>query len=161
MVEKVARAGIVGAHRHCGQVVRLHDAYLSIVESLNHAGYEHASQVELDWVDSESWSRPTWQTSALGRPGHPHPRRLWRPGASWAKIWPSVRPGPNVPYFGICLGMQIAVIEFARNVCGMADAHPEFDGNSAHLVIDLMPEEQRNITEKGGTMRLGAYPARF
>lgn len=161
MVEKVksrdrsVRIAIVGKY------IRLHDAYLSIVESLNHAGYEHGVRVELDWVDSEELEQADVADVLSGVQGILIPGGFGDRGILGKILACQYAREHNVPYFGICLGMQIAVIEFARNVCGMADAHSrEFDGNSAHLVIDLM-EEQRNITEKGGTMRLGAYPCKI
>lgn len=144
-----------------GKYVRLHDAYLSIVESLSHAGYEHGVRVELDWVDSEELEKADVAAVLSGVQGILIPGGFGDRGIQGKILACQYAREHNVPYFGICLGMQIAVIEFARNVCGMTDAHSrEFDEHSTHLVIDLM-EEQRSITQKGGTMRLGAYPCKI
>ncbi|MDR1892042.1 MAG: CTP synthase, partial [Oscillospiraceae bacterium] len=141
-----------------GKYVSLHDAYLSIIEALNHAGFEYGARVKINWVDSETVTEVSVASILRGSDGVLIPGGFGDRGIEgkitacrWARE-------NNVPYFGICLGMQIAVIEFARNACGLAGAHSrEFDKNPAHPVIDLMEEQQR-IEALGGTMRLGAYP---
>ena len=142
----------------CGKYVRLADAYKSIIESFVHAGIANDVKVNLTWVDTEEISRFNAKRK-LGRfagilvPG----------GFGWRGIegkLETVRYARlnKVPMFGICLGLQCAIVEFARNVCGIQDAiSSEFDPNGGNQVISLMPD-QAEVTEKGGTMRLGAYP---
>ncbi len=141
-----------------GKYVKLHDAYLSIIESLRHAGFELSADINILWVDSEGVN-PKNVGSVLEKadavliPGGFGVRGI--EGMVAACKYARER---NIPFLGICLGMQIAVIEFSRNVCGLASANSrEFDENSPHPVIDIM-EEQIGIVNTGGTMRLGAYP---
>lgn len=142
----------------CGKYVGLHDAYKSIIESITHAGAANRVAVDLDWVDTESLDR----LNVEERLGACH-GILVCPGFGERGVEGKIQAARfarerGVPYFGICLGMQIAIIEFARNVCGLKGAHStEFDDKSAHPVIDFLPE-QRGIKNLGGTMRLGAYP---
>ncbi|HTY08153.1 MAG TPA: CTP synthase, partial [Candidatus Edwardsbacteria bacterium] len=142
----------------CGKYVELHDAYKSIIESLLHAGTANNVKVALDWVDTEALdagnlaARLSQSSGILVCPG------FGDRGVEGKILAARYARENNVPYFGICLGMQVAVIEFARNVCGLKGAHStEFSEKTPHPVIDFMPE-QRGITAKGGTMRLGAYP---
>jgi len=140
-----------------GKYVALHDAYLSVVEALNHAGYENGAEVKIKWVNSEKITYRNAHSHFEGVSGILVPGGFGARGIE-GKI-NSVRYARenNVPYLGICLGMQTAVIEFARNVLGYEDANSsEFDKNSSHAVIDLMPDQKDK--PKGGTMRLGAYP---
>lgn len=144
-----------------GKYVRLHDAYLSVAEALQHAGYENGCFVDIDWVDSEELNSSTvdkllGETDGIIIPGGFGPRGIegMIDAAEYAR-------SHNIPYLGICLGMQIAVMGYARHVVGFADANSsEFDPDSSHCVIDLMESQQR-ISKKGGTMRLGAYPCRI
>jgi CTP synthase len=142
----------------CGKYVDLHDAYKSIIESLLHAGVANDVRVTLDWVDTEALDAGNLAGRLDGCHGI-----LVCPGFGDRGIEGKVLAANHarvngVPYFGICLGMQVAVIEFARGVCGLKGAHStEFDARTPHPVIDFMPD-QRGITAKGGTMRLGAYP---
>ena len=140
-----------------GKYVALHDAYLSVVEALTHGGIENGVQVEIRWVDSEELDDANADRFLRGCTGVIVPGGFGSRGIEgmisairWARE-------KKVPYFGICLGMQMAVVEFARHVAGLADAHSSELVATAHPVIDLMPE-QREKTDKGGTMRLGAYP---
>jgi CTP synthase len=141
-----------------GKYVKLHDAYLSIIESLNHAGFETGADIKIKWIDSEEVTEASVRehlcdVDALIIPGGFGDRGIEGKIAACRFAREN-----NLPFLGICLGMQIAVIEFSRNVCGLLDANSsEFDENSSQPVIDLMPD-QRGIVNKGGTMRLGAYP---
>ena len=142
-----------------GKYVKLHDAYLSVMESLYHAGFETESKVDIRWVDSEllvdqeRCSEELADVDGIILPGGFGDRGI--EGMIQAARYAREQ---NIPYFGICLGMQIMVMEFARNVAGYADANSsEFTPDGAHNVIALMPDQQGNIP-KGGTMRLGRYP---
>lgn len=144
-----------------GKYVGLHDAYLSVVEALHHGGIAHGVKVRMEWVDAEELTEET-AGRLLGQA-----RGIVVPGGFGSRglegMITAVRYAreQDVPFLGICLGMQCAVIEFARNVLGWADAFTAEAGlDTAHAVIDLMPE-QRAVAEKGGTMRLGAYPCRL
>jgi CTP synthase len=138
-----------------GKYVQLHDAYLSVAEALKHASIHHGVELDIDWVDAESRDLHERLAAADGVlvPGGFGGRGIE------GKIEAARHARENeVPYLGICLGMQIAVIEFARHVCGMDGANStEFDLETPYAVIDLLPE-QRAIEERGGTMRLGADP---
>ena len=142
-----------------GKYVKLHDAYLSVMESLYHAGFENDSQVEIKWVESEDLTDQNAckelfaDVDGIIVPGGFGDRGIegMIQAAQYARE-------NNVPYFGICLGMQIMVMEFARGVLGYADANSsEFTPDGKHNVIALMADQQGNIP-KGGTMRLGKYP---
>lgn len=141
-----------------GKYVQLHDAYLSVAEALRHAGYALQARVEIRWIDSETLT-PQDRDQALGGldgllvPGGFGPRGV--EGMILAAQYARER---GLPYFGICLGMQVAVIEFARHQGGMPDAcSGEFSPEGAHKVIDFMPG-QSDAIDKGGTLRLGSYP---
>jgi CTP synthase len=138
-----------------GKYVQLHDAYLSVAEALKHASIHHGVDLDIDWVDADSRDLNERLAEADGVlvPGGFGGRGIE------GKIEAARHARENeVPYLGICLGMQIAVIEFARHVCGMDGANStEFDLETPFAVIDLLPE-QRAIEERGGTMRLGADP---
>ena len=141
-----------------GKYVKLHDAYLSIVESLNHAGFEHRKKVDIRWIDSEEITPGNVASLMAGVNGVIVPGGFGNRGIDGKITTCKYVRENNIPFLGICLGMQIAVIEFARNVCGLEGANSsEFDEQSPYRVIDLM-DEQRKIVDKGGTMRLGAYP---
>ncbi len=138
-----------------GKYVQLHDAYLSVAEALKHAGLAHGVEVEIDWVDADADDLADHVRAADGVlvPGGFGGR-----GVEGKIEAARIAREEGIPYLGICLGMQIAVIEFARNVCGMDGANStEFDMETPYPVIDLLPE-QRQIEERGGTMRLGADP---
>ena len=144
-----------------GKYVELHDAYLSIIESLNHASYETGVCVKIRWIDSENVTLESSKELLDGIDGLIIPGGFGDRGIE-GKInaCKYVREN-NIPFLGICLGMQISVIEFARNVCGFTDANSgEFNPKSEHKVIDFIPE-QLQVTQKGGTMRLGAYPCKI
>ncbi|MBR3447766.1 MAG: CTP synthase [Oscillospiraceae bacterium] len=141
-----------------GKYVQLHDAYLSVAEALHHAGYQLGADVKIDWIDSEQITREN-AADMLGKadgiliPGGFGQRGIegMIAAAEYARV-------SKKPYLGICLGMQIAVIEFARNAAGLPDAHSgEFAPECAHKVIDFMDGQYESI-DKGGTLRLGSYP---
>ncbi len=139
-----------------GKYVSLHDSYLSIVESINHASYACHTNVQLHWIDSEGITRQNAAEKLAGVQGVLIPGGFGTRGTEGMIEACRYARENGVPYFGICLGMQIAVIEFARNVAGIKDATSgEFSKSGSH-VIDLMPDQ--NGKRMGGTMRLGAYP---
>ena len=141
-----------------GKYTQLHDAYLSVVESLNHAGTANDAVVDIKWVDSEMLTEKNVRQELSDVSGILVPGGFGDRGIEGMICAVRYARENGVPYFGICLGMQMAVIEFARHVLGYADANSsEFSETSQHPVIDLMPD-QVNITDKGGTMRLGKYP---
>ena len=141
-----------------GKYVQLHDAYLSITESLNHAGFEVGARVHIRWIDSESVTAQTVGKLLDGIDGMIIPGGFGDRGIEGKIAACRFAREGDVPYLGICLGMQIAVIEFARHVCGLERANSgEFDESTPHRVIDLM-HAQPGIVGSGGIMRLGAYP---
>ncbi|MBP8639706.1 MAG: CTP synthase [Oscillospiraceae bacterium] len=144
-----------------GKYVRLHDAYLSVAEALRHAGYELQTHVKIKWVDSETISSDTCESAFADVDGILVPGGFGNRGIEGKICAAKYARENNVPYFGICLGMQIAVIEFARNVCGLKGANSgEFDSETKYKVIDFMPD-QNDEMDKGGTMRLGSYPCQI
>ena len=141
-----------------GKYVALHDAYLSVAEALRHAGYSLDAEVKIRWIDSETLTARNVGQALSGLDGIIVPGGFGKRGIEGMILSARYARENNVPYFGICLGMQIAVIEYARNVLGLADADSgEFSPDSAHKVIDFMPGQSDEIS-KGGTLRLGAYP---
>lgn len=144
-----------------GKYVKLHDAYLSVAEALQHAGFETGVEVDIDWVDSEEINHSTVDKLLASADGIILPGGFGQRGIEGMVCAADFCRRRSIPYFGICLGMQIAVISYARSVLGFEDANSrEFDPDSEHCVIDLM-ESQQGISKKGGTMRLGAYPCRI
>ena len=152
-LEGTVRIGLIGKY------VNLVDAYLSVVESLKHAGFHHGVKVELDWIQAEQVPELLRDGRLAGLDGIVIPGGFGERGiegkiaaAKWARE-------AQIPCLGICLGLQVMVIDFARNVLGLDRAHSsEMDMSSPHRVIDLM-DEQREVVDLGGTMRLGVYPA--
>lgn len=141
-----------------GKYVRLHDAYLSVAEAMRHAGYVLNTHIRIHWIDSENITEENYKTELAGLDGIIVPGGFGKRGVEGMILAAKYARENGLPYFGICLGMQIAVIEYARHVAGIADAHSgEFDENCAHKVIDFMPGQSDEIN-KGGTLRLGAYP---
>ena len=141
-----------------GKYVELHDAYLSVVEALSHAGYENSAKVEIHWVDATEVQARGAAALLEGCHGIIVPGGFGDRGIEGMILAAEYARTQKIPYFGICLGMQIAVIEFARNILRLERANSsEFDPEGPHKVIDLMPDQQGNLP-KGGTMRLGAYP---
>ena len=141
-----------------GKYVELHDAYLSVAEALRHAGYYHDAKVKISWIDSETITDENAKEILGGLDGIIVPGGFGSRGIEGMITSAKYARENGVPYFGICLGMQIAVIEYARNVAGLKDANSgEFDEICKHKVIDFMPGQYEDI-DKGGTLRLGAYP---
>ncbi len=144
-----------------GKYVALHDAYLSVVEALTHGGIENDVSVEVRWVDSEEVTPDTVGGLLAGAHGILVPGGFGDRGVEGMIEAIRYAREEGVPFLGICLGMQLAVVEYARNVCGLTGAHSsELDPDAPYPVIDLMPG-QVGVTAKGGTMRLGSYPCRL
>jgi CTP synthase len=149
------RVGLIGKY------VNLPDAYLSVVEALKHGGYHHGADVQVEWIQAE-------EVEGLLAEGRLHDLdgMVIPGGFGWRGIEGKVAAAGysrehEIPCLGLCLGLQLMVIEFARNACGLTGANSaEFDGESPHRVIDLM-DEQREVVDYGGTMRLGVYPAKL
>jgi len=147
--EGVVRIALVGKY------VQLRDAYLSVAEALKHAAIFHGVEVEIEWIDSD---QPDLEAALARANGVLVPGGFGQRGIEGKIAAARYARERLVPYLGICLGMQVAVIEYARNVCGLQRANSsEFDEDTPFPVIDLLPE-QREIDERGGTMRLGADP---
>ena len=142
-----------------GKYMELHDAYISVVEALKHAGYKYNTKISINWIDSETLENNKVNLKEIFKKS----KGILVPGGfgnrgingkiksiNYARI-------NNIPFLGICLGMQLAVIEFARNVCGITNANStEFDPNTKEPIIDLMAD-QKSIVNMGGTLRLGNY----
>ncbi len=141
-----------------GKYVQLHDAYLSVAEALNHAGFAINSHIKIEWIDSEELTYDTIDGRLNDLQGIIVPGGFGDRGIEGMILSAQYAREHGIPYFGICLGMQIAVIEYARNVCGITDANSgEFDELCKNKVIDFMPGQSDSI-DKGGTLRLGSYP---
>ena len=158
MVEQIktrshtVRIGLVGKY------VQLHDAYLSVAEALRHAGFALGTKVDIDWIDSEAITEDSCE-GILGRlDGILVPGGFGHRGIEGMILAAQYAREHHLPYFGICLGMQIAVIEYARHVLKLKDANSgEFAPNCSNKIIDFMPGQSDEI-DKGGTLRLGSYP---
>ena len=141
-----------------GKYVQLHDAYLSVAEAMRHAGYTLNTHIDIEWIDSETITNDNYTSVLGGLDGILVPGGFGGRGIDGMILAAKFARETDIPYFGICLGMQIAVIEYTRNVCGISDANSgEFDELGKHKVIDFMPGQSNDI-DKGGTLRLGAYP---
>ena len=141
-----------------GKYVALHDAYLSVAEAMRHAGYFHNTHIKIHWIDSENVTPENAEEVLGGLDGIIVPGGFGSRGIEGMIVAARYARENNLPYFGICLGMQIEVIEFARYAAGILDANSgEFDENCKNKVIDFMPG-QSDTVDKGGTLRLGAYP---
>ena len=150
--EKAVTIGLVGKY------VQLHDAYLSVAEALRHAGFGLGCRVDIRWIDSETINEENVSEVLDGCGGIIVPGGFGSRGIEGMIITANYCRENSIPYFGICLGMQISVIAFARFVAGMRDANSgEFDPDSTHKVIDFLPDQNDSVN-KGGTLRLGAYP---
>ena len=143
-----------------GKYVGLHDSYLSVREALYHGGYANDAEVDVLWIDSEELTNENIAGKLAGADGILVPGGFGARGIEGMILACRYARENNIPYLGICLGMQVSVIEYARSVLGLADAGSrEFTERGENCVIDLM-EEQVGILRKGGTMRLGAYPCK-
>ena len=152
--KKMVRIALVGKY------VKLRDAYLSVMESLRHGGYAHGAKVDIKWVDSELLNRENLSGYLGDCNGVIIPGGFGGRGIEGMLLAAEYARKQNIPYFGICLGMQIAVIEYARNVCGIPDANSgEFDEYGLNKIIDFMPNQSKEVA-KGGTLRLGSYPCK-
>lgn len=141
-----------------GKYVELHDAYISVVESLKHAGYKHNSKVKIDWIQSEDITEENVHEYLKEADGILVPGGFGDRGVEGKITTIKYARENKIPFFGICLGMQLAAVEFARNVCGLTGAHSsELDPNTPYPIINLLPD-QENVVEIGGTLRLGSYP---
>lgn len=141
-----------------GKYIQLPDAYLSVIEALRHAGVANGCKVDIELVDGGELNSDNVDEVLGGADGILVPGGFGQRGFEGKVEAAHYARTHRVPYLGICLGLQVAVCEYARNVLGWADAHSaEFDESTTHPVIDLMPD-QTGVTDKGGTMRLGAYP---
>jgi len=154
-VQRIVRIALVGKY------VQLEDAYLSVTEALRHSGVHHGVKVALDWVDSESVAGPEVSERLHGVDG------ILIPGGFGGRGWEGkiraarIAREQRIPYLGVCLGMHVAVSEFARHVAGMEGANStEMDLETPFPVIDLLPE-QKEVADMGGTMRLGADPVKL
>jgi CTP synthase len=151
-LEREVRIALVGKY------VQLHDAYLSVVEALRHAAIHHGAELKLTFVDAESVSRQEAIEHLADVDGVLIPGGFGGRGIEGKIAAVRYSRENKVPFLGICLGMQVAVVEYARNVCGLAGANStEFDPETPYPVVDLLPE-QKDVRDKGGTMRLGAEP---
>lgn len=141
-----------------GKYVQLHDAYLSVAEALRHAGFALGAVVDIRWIDSETVTPETKDACLSSLDGILVPGGFGDRGIEGMILAAQYAREHHTPYLGICLGMQIAAIEFARHVLGITDANSgEFDPECPHKVIDFMPGQSEAI-DKGGTLRLGSYP---
>ena len=144
-----------------GKYVGLHDAYLSVAEALRHAGYYYNTHIKIHWIDSEEITPENVDEKLADLDGILVPGGFGSRGIEGMILAAKYARENNVAYFGICLGMQISVIEYARNVANIKDANSgEFDEQCRHKVIDFMPGQSDDI-DKGGTLRLGAYPCKI
>ena len=144
-----------------GKYVALHDAYLSVAEALTHGGIENGVKVDIKWVDSETVTGGNAAAILSDCAGVLVPGGFGDRGIEGKIAAIQYARENKVPFLGICLGMQMAVVEFARHAAGLAGAHSsELDPRTEHPVIDLMPD-QVGVTDKGGTMRLGSFPCRL
>ncbi len=158
MVEKIKNRQYSVNIGLVGKYTELHDAYLSVVEALSHAGYVYNTYIKIRWIDSEKLNDSNAEDFLERLHGIIVPGGFGDRGIEGMITAAKYAREKHIPYFGICLGMQIAVIEFARNVLNIADANSgEFDESCLHKVIDFMPGQSDEV-DKGGTLRLGAYP---
>ena len=158
MVERIKNAAGVVRIALVGKYTGLHDAYLSVLESLNHAGSSNGVHVDVKWIDSEGLEDRDIEAELGDADGIIVPGGFGNRGIEGMIAAAGHARTHDIPYLGLCLGMQIAVIEYARNVLGLEDANSgEFDEQCANKVIHFIPGQSEHI-DKGGTLRLGAYP---
>ena len=141
-----------------GKYIQLHDAYISVVEALKHGGVANSADVEIKWIDSELLNNDNVGEMLSDVSGILVPGGFGDRGIEGKITAIKYARENNVPFLGLCLGMQLAIVEFARDVIGYSDAHSvELKPDTTHPVIHLMPE-QEGIDDIGGTLRLGSYP---
>ena len=141
-----------------GKYIKLEDSYISVIESIKHAGFANNVETEIELIDCETITKDTVKEKLIGLNGIIVPGGFGNRGIEGKIITIQYARENKIPFLGICLGMQMTVVEYARNVLGLKDANSaEFDEKSKNQVIHIM-EEQKEIDKKGGTMRLGAYP---
>ena len=151
-IDKTVRVALVGKY------VSLQDAYLSVAEALRHAGYSRQADVEIDWINSEDVSKENVGELLSEADAVLVPGGFGERGVEGKIIATQFARENNIPFLGICLGMQLASVEIARNVVGLSDAHSsELAPETEHKIIDLMPD-QKDVIDLGGTLRLGNYP---
>ncbi len=161
IVERITDPSKTVAIGLVGKYVGLHDAYLSVVEALCHAGAANDARVEIRWINAEDLCGGDPDESLSYCDGILVPGGFGTRGVEGKINAIRYAREQAVPFFGLCLGLQLAVVEFARNVCGLEGAHStEFEPDTPHPVIDLLPE-QKAVRHLGGTMRLGDYPCRM
>ncbi|WP_226669234.1 CTP synthase [Metabacillus litoralis] len=154
-LSKTTKIGLVGKY------VELQDAYISVVEALRHAGYEYDSDIEIKWVNAETLTEDTVKSQLEDVDGILVPGGFGDRGVEGKILATTYARVNKVPFLGICLGMQVASIEFARNVVGLKGANSsEIDPSTQYPVIDLLPE-QKDIEDLGGTLRLGLSPSKL
>jgi CTP synthase len=161
LVEKVRNLSNKTTIALVGKYVELQDAYISVVEALRHAGYAFDTDVDIRWINSEHVDRDNVAQLLQGVNGILVPGGFGDRGIEGKIEAIRYAREQRIPFFGICLGMQLASIEFARHVVGLKGAHSaEIDPNTPHPIIDLLPE-QKDIEDLGGTLRLGLYPCKL
>src|SRR5438876_676198 len=161
MVDRIKRPKPALEIALVGKYIELPDAYLSVTEALKHAAWAHEVDAKIRWVDSEALTAENTAERLAGAAGILVPGGFGHRGIEGKVLAAHYARDRRVPYLGLCLGLQCAVIEFAREVIGTRDANStEFDMFTDNPVIDFMPD-QREMEDKGGTMRLGLYPARL
>ncbi|KKE77770.1 MULTISPECIES: CTP synthase [Bacillaceae] len=154
-LSKTVNIGLVGKY------VELQDAYISVVESLKHAGYVYNADINVHWINSERLTEDGIKEELKSVDGILVPGGFGDRGIEGKISAIRYARENNIPFFGICLGMQLASVEFARNVLGLEGAHSsEIDPQTPHPIIDLLPE-QKGVEDLGGTLRLGAYPCKL
>ena len=158
MIERIRHQSKTCRIALVGKYTQLHDAYLSVAEALRHAGYALDTRVEIEWIDSENLTGQNIESTFADAQGIIVPGGFGGRGIEGMILTAEYARKHHIPYFGICLGMQIAVIEYARNKAGLTGANSgEFDDMTPYKVIDFMPGQNDEI-DKGGTLRLGKYP---
>lgn len=144
-----------------GKYVELQDAYISVVEALKHAGYAFNSDIEIDWINAEHVDADNVATLLKGADAILVPGGFGDRGVEGKILATQYARENNVPFLGICLGMQLATVEFARNVLGLKGAHStELDAKTDYPIIDFLPDQNDNV-DIGGTLRLGLYPCKL
>jgi CTP synthase len=160
--KKVVRIGIVGKYFDIG-LYRLPDSYISVIEAVKHASANNNVKPKIEWIDSKEFEKDERKLSILDSlNGIIVPGGFGKTGIEGKILAIKYAREKNIPFLGLCLGLQLAVVEFARNVCGLKNANStEFDPKTPYPVIDILPEQKKIIKESryGATMRLGAYPA--